>query len=366
MKISFDVKQWHWSLRLLGFIISLILFILSIQAMGKAFPMMGKDFANGLIEAISNPFSALFTGILSTAIIQSSSSTTSIMVGLVSSGVIQLEFAIPFIMGANIGTTITNTIVSLGQIAKKDEFKLAFAASTVHDIFNMLTVIILFPLELNTGFLFKTSTHLSTYFGNFGGFEMLNPIHIMANFCITGVIDVIGKQHGWGLLILSLIMLLLSLNLIVIFMKSILLSKAESRLEEMLFGSKFKSFLFGLILTAFVQSSSVTTSLVVPLAGLGVLSIARVFPYSLGANIGTTVTALMAAFAAGTPAGLSLAFSHLLFNVTGVLIFWKLQFIPIWLARKLSGLVYNRRWLALVYLFVFFVIVPITMIAVFD
>ena len=100
------------------------------------------------ISATSAPMVALFIGIFATVLFQSSSTTTSLIVGMVSTGIIGLTNAIPMIMGANIGTTVTNTIVSIGHIRRGNEFKRAFAASTVHDFFNMMAVVILFPIEM--------------------------------------------------------------------------------------------------------------------------------------------------------------------------------------------------------------------------
>ncbi|MEJ2004323.1 MAG: Na/Pi symporter, partial [Cyclobacteriaceae bacterium] len=115
--------------------------------MGDSFNNLGREVAESIITATSNPFIGLFIGLLVTALIQSSSTTTSMIVALVASGSITLANAVPMIMGANIGTTLTSTIVSLGYIAKREEFKRAIAAGTVHDFFNILTVLILFPLE---------------------------------------------------------------------------------------------------------------------------------------------------------------------------------------------------------------------------
>ncbi|MEI5617209.1 thymidylate synthase, partial [Streptomyces brasiliscabiei] len=90
------------------------------------------------------------------ALIQSSSTVTSIIVGLVAGG-LPVELAIPMIMGANIGTTVTNTLVSLGHVRYKDEFKRAFASATIHDFFNLLAVAIFLPLEMAFGILEKIS-----------------------------------------------------------------------------------------------------------------------------------------------------------------------------------------------------------------
>ena len=68
--------------------------------------------------------------------------------------------AIPIIMGANIGTSVTNTIVSIGQIGDREQFRRAFADATIHDIFNILSVTVLLPLELITGYLFELTKAL--------------------------------------------------------------------------------------------------------------------------------------------------------------------------------------------------------------
>jgi sodium-dependent phosphate cotransporter len=107
-----------------------------------------------------------------------------------------------------------------------------------------------------------------------------------------------------------------------------------------------------------VQSSSITTSLVVPLIGAGVLSLHRVFPYMLGANIGTTITAFLASFVTGSHEAVSIAFAHLIFNVYGIAIFWPLKRIPIWLAEKLSELTMKSRLVPIVYILVMFFAVP--------
>src|SRR5688572_18223806 len=125
---------------------------------------VGKNVAETILAATANPFTALFIGLLITAMLQSSSTTTSLVVAMVASGAITLQSAIPIIMGANVGTTITSTIVSLGFINKRKEFRRAVAAGTYHDFFNILTVIILFPLEYHYGFLSNLAQWVAGYF----------------------------------------------------------------------------------------------------------------------------------------------------------------------------------------------------------
>ena len=128
----------------------LYFFLVSIKLLEKGIKTLGAEYTDQLFESVSNPFAGLLVGILCTVLVQSSSVTTSTIVGLVGSGVLSLEYAIPMVMGANIGTTVTNTLVSFGHVRREQEFKRAFAASTMHDFFNVIVVIILFPLDLIT------------------------------------------------------------------------------------------------------------------------------------------------------------------------------------------------------------------------
>ena len=133
--------------KILGVILALYLFLVGIKGLSNGIKLLGGDFANQIMTTTSNPFISLLVGILATTLFQSSSTTTSLIVGLVAGGALTLSGAIPMIMGANIGTTVTNTIVSMGHIKRGNEFKRAFSAATHHDIFNVLSVLILLPLE---------------------------------------------------------------------------------------------------------------------------------------------------------------------------------------------------------------------------
>jgi sodium-dependent phosphate cotransporter len=83
-----------------------------------------------------------------------------------------------------------------------------------------------------------------------------------------------------------------------------------------------------------VQSSSATTSLIVPLAGTGVLSLRQVFPYTLGANVGTTITAILASMTLASPAAVTVALAHLCFNLLAIVIYYPLKALPLWLATN--------------------------------
>ena len=145
-------------LKILGVFTCLYLFLIGIGGMGAAFKGEFKETAAKLLEATRSPFVGLFIGILATTIVQSSSTTTSLIVGLVAAGALDVTGAIFMVMGANVGTTVTAKIVSLGHITRKSEFRRAFAASSVHDTFNLITVAIMLPLEYSFQILEKIPT----------------------------------------------------------------------------------------------------------------------------------------------------------------------------------------------------------------
>ena len=310
------------------------LFLLSIKLLGHSFKSFGHGFAETLIYMTSNPFSGLIIGIIATSIIQSSSTTTSLVVGLVAGGALTLDSAIPIIMGANIGTTITNTLVSFGHITNRVEFKRAFGAGIVHDFFNVLAVIILFPIEMFFHPIKKTAIWLETIFMGAGGYKAFNPL----KFILDPVIKFIDGVFSYLpfdnilLVIFALVLLFFSLTRLVKTIRSLVVTRLEIIVNQYLFKNALIGFIFGMIITTIVQSSSVTTSLIIPLAGAGIITVAQIFPYTLGTNIGTTVTALLAAMTTQNPIAVTVAFSHLCFNIYGILILYPFKFIPINLA----------------------------------
>jgi sodium-dependent phosphate cotransporter len=126
-------------------------------------------------------------------------------------------------------------------------------------------------------------------------------------------------------------------------MRGAVLDRLEGLFSRVLFRNDAASFTLGMVATATVQSSSATTSLVVPLAGTGVLSLRQIYPYTLGANVGTTITAILASLSTANPAAVTVALAHLTFNVMGIAIFFPLKAIPIWLATKAGAIAGRSR-----------------------
>lgn len=342
-------------------IVSVYLFLLGIKLLGHSFTLFGGDFARTMITMTDNPFAGLLIGIVATSLIQSSSTTTSIVVGLVAGGVLNLQNAIPIVMGANIGTTITNTLVSMGHVTNRIEFKRAFQAAIVHDFFNILAVLVLFPLENAFHFIRNSAIFLEREFTGMGGMKLFNPLKFILNPVIK-FID--GMVLGWPfaniiILVISLVLLFGALTYLVKTIRSLVLNKLELLINNYLFKNDFNGFIFGIFMTATVQSSSITTSLIIPLAGAGLVSVRQIFPYTLGANIGTTITAILAAMATQNSIAVTVAFSHLFFNIFGILIFYPLKSIPIRLAEyvgeKAAASTKNLITFIVIYMLIYFI-----------
>lgn len=356
----------------LKLLLFLYLFFLSLQLMGDSLKLFGKELSTKLIETTTNPFVGLFIGILATSIIQSSSSTTSIVVGMVAGGALTIDTAIPIIMGANIGTSITNTIASLPQINRSNEFKRAFAAATVHDFFNFLSVIVIFPVQLATNFLGILATKLENVFQNAIGLELLSPVKLatkpVSKLIIGEFKFYLGDSslYKWIALLLAVLLLFLALKYITDSLKTLVVSKAKAWFDKFLFSTAFRAFFIGLLLTVLVQSSSITTSLVVPMAGAGLLTLIQIFPYTLGANIGTTITAMLAALITSNPAAITVAFAHLLFNITGIVVWWPFKRVPIRFAQKFAEYSTKNKLIPVAYVLILFFIIPISIILIFS
>ena len=353
--------------KIFGVITALYMFLVGINGMSSAIKHMGAGVAESIFTATSNPFVALFIGVFATVLFQSSSTTTSLIVGMVSSGALGISGAIPMIMGANIGTTVTNTIVSVGHINKGNEFKRAFAASTVHDFFNILAVLIIFPLEITFHFIEKLArASAEVLFGTMLNVDVLqakSPIKIAVK---SGAkfIESFTFDNDIFYLVISVLITFICLVSIVKLLRSLVLEKIEAFFDQYIFKTALRAIGFGIVLTIMVQSSSITTSLVVPLAGAGVLTLKKIFPFTLGANIGTTVTALLAALT-GTVAALVAAISHLLFNIFGIAIIYgipQLRAIPLFLAEKISELAVKNKFIPIVYLLIVFGAIPLSII----
>uniref|UniRef100_A0A671K9M6 Sodium-dependent phosphate transport protein 2A n=1 Tax=Sinocyclocheilus anshuiensis TaxID=1608454 RepID=A0A671K9M6_9TELE len=384
---------------------------------------------------LSNPVAGLMVGILVTVLVQSSSTSTSIIVSLVSSGLLEVKSAVPIIMGSNIGTSVTNTIVALMQAGERNEFKRAFAGATVHDCFNWLSVLVLLPVEVASGLVSYLARVTVSSFQLHSGQEapellktltepftkliiqldksvitgiyliiyhelltfwltlllhVLIPLHLNASVSINTYIlssfftlvppgrhlfvDSGLSDLAVGLILLasSLMVLCPCLLLIVKVLNSLLKGQVAKVIEGVIntdfpyplgWLSGYLAMLIGAGMTFIIQSSSVFTSALTPLIGIGVISLNRAYPLTLGSNIGTTTTAILAALASPReklPAACQIALCHFYFNIFGILLWYPVPLtrLPIRMASALGECTAKYRWFAVLYLLVCFLLLP--------
>ncbi len=301
---------------------------------------------------------------------------TSVIVGLVAGG-LPISIAIPMVMGANIGTTITNTLVSIGHIRSKEEFRRAFAASTVHDFFNLLAVAIFLPLEIMFGMLEKLASGLAHVFVgdadlSLKSYNFIKPLVKPAVSVVKdGVSFLDSTAAGIAMVVIGIMMILFAVTYLGKLLKKALVGKAKELLHSAIGRGPVVGISSGALVTVMVQSSSTTTSLMIPLAGSGVFTTRQIYPFTLGANIGTTITALLAATSITGPAAevaLTIALVHVMFNVFAVALIYGLPLlreIPLRLAEKLAEIGAQNKPAALAYVLgSFFVFPGLIMLAV--
>ncbi|UCD17781.1 MAG: Na/Pi symporter, partial [Candidatus Zixiibacteriota bacterium] len=237
----------------------------------------------------------------------------------------------------------------------------AFSGAIVHDIFNLLTVAVLLPLQILTNFLGRAALIIERLLEDAGGLKFASPIKVITK-PITKLIINLFDGNGWITAIVAMILLFIALRYMVKILKSLVLSRVEGFFDRYIFKTIFRALMLGLIVTALVQSSSITTSVVVPLVGAGVLSIRQIYPFTLGANVGTTVTAILAALVTSQSSALAVALAHLLFNICGIAIFLPLAKIPIGIAKALAGTIEKSRLIPIVFIVLIFFVLPVILI----
>nr|XP_056711626.1 sodium-dependent phosphate transport protein 2B [Euleptes europaea] len=435
----------------------LYLFVCSLDVLSSAFQLVGGKAAGDIFKdgsVLSNPVAGLVIGVLVTVMVQSSSTSTSIIVSMVASSLLSVQLAIPIIMGANIGTSVTNTIVALMQAGDRNEFRRAFAGATVHDFFNWLSVFVLLPIEVASGYLYHLTNVIVESFHLESGEsapELLKVItdpftklviqldksvisaiaigdksasnkSLVKTWCKTKTsliaqnITVPSRENctspdlcwtdgnsawtlknysnteyikkcdhlfagtslydsavGIILLALSLLVLCTCLILIVKLLNSVLKGQVARVIKKTLntdfpfpfsWLTGYLAMLVGAGMTFIVQSSSVFTSAITPLVGIGVISIERAYPLTLGSNIGTTTTAILAALASPGSRlkySLQIALCHFFFNISGIILWYPIPFmrLPIRLSKGLGNITAKYRWFAIFYLLLCFLLIPL-------
>ncbi|MBE9166429.1 Na/Pi symporter [Pleurocapsales cyanobacterium LEGE 06147] len=175
------------------------------------------------------------------------------------------------------------------------------------------------------------------------------------------------QETGWLVLIVAFTLLYFALQNLVKLLRSLLDKDLEGKVRKYLFGSAWQAMLFGFLITTAVQSSSITTSVVIPIIALGVVVAIQALPYFLGANVGTSTTALIAAMSLasdGSPDGiasLNVTFVHMVLEFFAIALLFpirKVRNMFIWLAEKGADILTRGRVTAIVYVAIIFYLLP--------
>jgi sodium-dependent phosphate cotransporter len=215
-----------------------------------------------------------------------------------------------------------------------------------------------------------TAEHIAAIAGPSGGVTYNSPIKGLLDLvmapahAVSEGLFASPVAQGSVLILTSALMIFYALGMLVRTLRSAMTGKAHGMIQAALGRHGLISIALGMLITMAVQSSSITTSLLVPLGGAGVITVEQAFPVTLGANLGTTITAMLASLAtsgANAGAGVTIAFVHVLFNLAGTLIFYPvraLRMIPVRAAERLAGVAAeSRRW-AIAYVFILFYVLP--------
>ena len=416
-------KEWGMIfLGMVGVAFFLYFFLVGLDLLGTGAKVMSGCKAGELFGDDTNPIAGLMVGILATVLLQSSSTTTSIIVSLVGSA-INVDQGIYMVMGANIGTSVTNTIVAMGQMGDGDQLERAFAGATVHDMFNFMTVAILLPVEVVTHYL-KHLTEAMTKNADIGDGDSwegpvkkwVEPIgvHIIKEnkdvtkkiakgeaecedfypmhcdpaidppthkscdgkfgliacdkeagcpaFFLPEASSKDDKVSGGVVFFIGIMMIFFCLIGMVTLLQKMLLGMSTRIVYKATDINGYLAIAIGAGITMIVQSSSITTSALTPLVGMGALRLEQMLPLTLGANIGTTMTGIMSALVSSSVKSLQVALAHLFFNVTGIVIFYplpQLRSIPLYAARRLGKATRLWRGFPIAYIAFMFILVPL-------
>ncbi|KOY88261.1 hypothetical protein AD998_16820 [bacterium 336/3] len=355
-----DITIKIGSLVLLTFI-----FLLALDIVIESLKVLiGESYIRNSFLQIYNPFIGLFVGLLATALVQSSTLITSLIIALVASNTLSIQNAVAIVIGANLGTTITCMLVSFGHVMRKKEFRKALAGSMLHVMFNLIPIIIIFPLEYYWQILSNLSQKLASLVS---GESAIIPFKIaFLNEYVNKPLLAIFQINSYPItfLIIAVVLTFVCIRLFIWMFKKAIVNDFITRVRNVFWATKWKGFIWGTLITALVHSSTIVTSFLVTLIGSNKLSLRQAFPIIMGANLGTTVTALTASLGKNE-ATISIAFAHFLFNVISVLLILPFPWVQrqiVLLCRRLGRLTMQYRLAGFIYILIVFFLIPFILI----
>lgn len=284
-------------MEIMGLICGLALFLYGMDVMGNGLKKSaGRKLKTILGNLTSSKLKAFLLGLGVTAIIQSSSATTVMVVGFVNAGTMLLSQAIGVIMGANLGTAVTAWLTALNSLGDNE----ALAATA--------------------------------------WLEYLTPDFWMPILALIGIAFIMfskrEKQKDLGTILLGFAVLMVGMSLM---SDSVGALKTDPNFAQLLtvFDNPIVGVLVGAVLTAIVQSSSASIGILQALSATGQISFGMAIPIVLGQNIGTCITAMLSALGANKN-GKRTAFVHLFFNVIGVVFWLSMYYLVGWMLGTAS------------------------------
>ncbi|MCU0439606.1 MAG: Na/Pi symporter [Raineya sp.] len=342
-----------------------LVFLLALDIVIESLKILiGENYIRKSFLQVYNPFIGLFVGLLATALVQSSTLITSLAIALVAAGTLSIHNAVAIVIGANLGTTITCMLVSFGHVMRKKEFRKALAGSMLHVMFNLIPIIIIFPLEYYWGLLSNLSQQVASWVAGEGAIIPFKGAFL--NEYISKPLLAIFQVDTYPIsfLIIAIIIVFVCIRLFILMFKKVLVDDFIKRVRNVFWATKWKGFIWGTLITALVHSSTIVTSFLVTLIGSNKLSLRQAFPLIMGANLGTTVTALTASLGKNE-AAISIAFAHFLFNVISVLLILPFPWIQnqiITLCRRLGRFTMQYRLAGFIYVLIVFFLIPFILI----
>ncbi|WKY16790.1 hypothetical protein Q1695_001421 [Nippostrongylus brasiliensis] len=389
-------------LRFTGILVILFLYICSLSNLSNAFSLLGSRGLGKAIKAsplINDPVSAVVVGMLATVVLQSATTTTNVLVSMIAADMLTVHDAIPVMIGSELGS------------------------ATLGDVFNVCCIFVILPLELATGFIEKLSwlivdpliaeqgislktldlltdpvnrmilevnepelrnatidddffppDHSFVYrcvFRNGSRIYNCPYTHIFAYSSLSDTVI------GWIVLLGSIVVLIFCLIGIVYLIQALLQGPSAKYVRGLLsrecpgrwkFCTGYTVMLVGLIITLAIQSNNIFSSSLTPLVGSGVITLDQMYPLLLGANIGGSFSAVLAALTADGSRfekTLQMAVCQVLYNIIGTFMFYLIPWtrvLPIYLARRLGEVTDQYRWFIVVFILVFFVLIPAVVI----
>lgn len=364
-------------------LLSLYVLLVGVNLITDGVRDIGFATVSGVLSHATHPLLAVLAGVLLTFMVQSSTVITTITVAAVGSGFVPLSMAAMLIMGANIGTCFTSQLVAYGFFRAREELHRALSVALSHWYFNIISVTVLFLVEVWLHPLAQSSGWLSTYLvdtaptrDHVGGYlaSLVEPV--IATIGSHGLLGRVGSPRLAATLSIGIgaLMIMLMIRFVTILLSD--LTASSSR--QVLLGSAtrserptpIRSVLAGLGLTLMTQSSSATICASIPFAATGNLCLRKGFGIAVGANLGTTITAVIAALAvpeAHASVAMQAALIHVLINLWGllaVLAIKPLALAIVWLSDATARVAARHRLLTFALVLGSYTVLPLAVLGV--